>query len=69
MKFVTVQVIPGTARNVQLEDNATVEDAIRAAEFTSSGFNVSISNDPQGTVNSIVKNGAEVMLTRQVKGA
>lgn len=67
--IVTVMIIPGDSRTVELENGATVAQAITAAGFDSNGYQVALSSNPNATAASPVGEGDKVVLTRQVKGA
>ena len=68
-KYVEVMIVPGDKKNVELPSGATVADAIAAAGFDSSGYQVAVSDDPKAKLATNINNGARVVLTRQVKGA
>lgn len=68
-KVVQVQMVPGTKKTVNLDDDASVADAIAAAELTTEGYQISVSDNPSANTATKVNNGALIMLTRAVKGA
>jgi len=70
MKYVKVMTIPGRSAQVEIEDNATVADAVAKAGMTLDGYQITLTSQASGANgNSIPANGDDIVLTRQVKGA
>jgi len=70
MKHVKVMSIPGRVVDVELSDSANIAEAVTKAGMNLEGFTVTCTDPAQGAnASTIVRNGATVCLTRQVKGA
>lgn len=69
MKIVEVKMLPGFRREVEVDDGATVRDAVAVAGLSLDQHSISVSDNPSATADSVVSNGATILLTRQTKGA
>ena len=69
MIYLEVMQMPGQRKNVELEEGSTVAQACEKAGFPTSGYTVGVSNDANATLSTTVRDGARIILTRQVKGA
>lgn len=69
MATATVKVgqLPGTLKEVVVEGTATVNDILRIAGLSSSGFEVRVSGK-KATGDTAVKNGDMVLLVKPIKG-
>lgn len=69
MATATVKVgqLPGTLKEVVVEGTATVNDVLRLAGLSSSGFEVRVSGK-KATGDTAVKNGDMVLLVKPIKG-
>ena len=69
MTTATVKVgqLPGTLKEVVVEGTVTVNDVLRLAGLSSSGFEVRVSGK-KATGDTAVKNGDMVLLVKPIKG-
>jgi len=65
---VTVIKFPGSSQMVTLEDGATIQDAIDAADFDTDGFEVKINGATVSDINATVVSGSRIVLVKKVKG-
>ena len=65
---VTVAKFPGASQMVTLEDGATVQDAINAADFETDGFEVKLAGVTVSDFNTTVTSGSRIILVKKVKG-
>ena len=65
---VSVGAIPGSGiTSVALGSSATVNDALNAAGLNPDGFTVTVNGQPAAQ-NSVLNDGASVLLTKNAKG-
>lgn len=70
MKYITVMTVPGRSQQVEVTDDATIADAVRAADQELGGYSISVSPhvaSPSASTN--IAPNSTICLTRQVKGA
>jgi len=68
MITVKVMQIPGTIREVALEDDATVSDALSAAEMTvGAGYTLKVDGN-EAEVNQSLTNGQNITISNSAKG-
>lgn len=68
MITVKVMQIPGTIREVALEDDATVSDALSAAEMTvSAGYTLKVDGN-EAEVSQPLTNGQNITISNSAKG-
>lgn len=69
--YITVQVtkVPGAMKTITLEtENKTVADALAAAEITAgAGYEIRVDDDI-ATEDTVLSNGAVVVVTKMIKG-
>lgn len=68
--YITVQVtrVPGAMKTITLEQGATVRDALAVAEVElSQGYEVRV-DDEIATVDTVLEDGAVVVLSKMIKG-
>ena len=68
--YITVQVtrVPGAMKTLTLEQGATVRDALAVAELElSQGYEVRV-DDEIATVDTVLADGAVVVLSKMIKG-
>lgn len=68
--YITVQVtrVPGAMKTITLEQGATVRDALAVAEVKlSQGYEVRV-DDEIATVDTVLEDGAVVVLSKMIKG-
>ena len=68
--YITVQVtrVPGAMKTLTLEQGATVRDALAVAELElSQGYEVRV-DDEIATVDTVLEDGAVVVLSKMIKG-
>lgn len=68
--YITVQVtrVPGAMKTITLEQGATVRDALAIAEVElSQGYEVRV-DDEIATVDTVLADGAVVVLSKMIKG-
>lgn len=68
--YITVQVtrVPGAMKTITLEQGATVRDALALAEVElSQGYEVRV-DDEIATVDTVLEDGAVVVLSKMIKG-
>lgn len=68
--YITVQVtrVPGAMKTITLEQGATVRDALAIAEVElSQGYEVRV-DDEIATVDTVLEDGAVVVLSKMIKG-
>lgn len=68
-KFIKVMTIPGRTQQVEVDDNASVADCVEKAGMSHSGYQITVTSQPSADANTIPKDGDDIVLTRQVKGA
>ena len=60
--------VPGTVNEVNLNDGATVSDAMEVANIEQDNtFSISVNSDP-GDGHTVLRDGDKVLLTKEVKG-
>ena len=64
---VSVTSFPGGQEAVVLEGGDTVASVVERADFSTSGFQITVNAQP-ATADTAVRNGDRIVLTRQVKG-
>lgn len=64
---VKVSTVPGTIKELALEDGASVTDAVEAAGLSLSGFTITI-NGSSGSHSTRLQDGDRVVLTKNAKG-
>lgn len=70
MKFVKMLQIPGRIADVEVEDDASIADIAATAGVCLDGMNITCTDPANGAnASTVPANGAQVVLTRQVKGA
>ena len=67
--FIEVMQMPGTRKSIEVANGTTIGQACEQAGFSPSGYTVGVSNDASATLDSVVRDNARIILTRQVKGA
>ena len=69
MMYIEVMQMPGAKKTLEIERGTTVGQACSQAGFTTQGYTIGVSNDPNAGLDSVVRDNARIILTRQVKGA
>ena len=69
MKYVKVMTIPGRSAQVEVDDNASVDECVRKAGMSHDGYQITVTSQANANANTVPQNGDDVVLTRQVKGA
>ena len=70
MGYLTVQItkVPGAMKTLTLENGATVKDALAAAELeVAQGYEIRV-DDEIATVDTVLENGAVIVITKMIKG-
>ena len=70
MKYVKIMSIPGACADIECEEDANINTIAQSAGMSLAGMNITCT-DPKSGANArtIPANGAQIVLTRQVKGA
>lgn len=70
MKYIKVLSIPGRVADVEVEDNSNIDACVRQAGMSLEGMNITCTDPAKGaTATTVPANGAQIVLTREVKGA
>lgn len=70
MDYITVQItkVPGAMKTLTLENNSTVTDALNAAEMNvENGYEIRV-DDEVATVNTVLEDGAVIVIAKMIKG-
>jgi sulfur carrier protein ThiS len=68
MLTVKVGKLPGTMREVNLEDNGTVVDALGHAEMDAQGYEVKLNGSTVVDMGTRLRHGDSVILVKKIKG-
>ncbi len=70
MKFNKIMSIPGRVANVESEDNATIAAIAQQSGFSLEQMNITCTDPATGaSASTVPANGAQIVLTREVKAA
>lgn len=70
MKYVKIMSIPGRSATIECEEDANISTIAESAGMELGGMNITCTDPATGaTTTTVPANGAQVVLTRQVKGA
>ncbi len=70
MKYCKIMSIPGRCADVEVEDDATIEDISQKSGISLDQKTITCTDPATGaTASTVPANGAQIVLTRQVKGA
>ena len=69
-KFVKIMSIPGSSMDVEVDDDASIQQIADQANMRLSQMNITCTDPATGAnASTVPANGAQIVLTRQVKGA
>jgi hypothetical protein len=67
MKMIKVAKVPGTAVEVAVEANATIEEILETAGIDATGYDIRV-GDASAFLTDVPADGAKIYLTQQLKG-